>query len=437
MNFFARHLLNHSTKTSLFLDTLRSGAYCSYHTQNTANPAFDESTSESQNDHESSESQNESRQEKNNNRSNQSNNSSTNIGIAAATLGFVVTAMERKLNKVSCFFGSGSKCERNKIKTRFASIQYNANFPIEDRCQGMQLESIDGYAVSVFDGHGGWQMAEFAVNNLHKELDAVLATNKKQDFASTEEYVKESIKMAYDNVEQRFLKICRDAYSLGFYNCAKVGSCAITAVIYEDKLYVANSGDCGAILCTQEDKHIKPIKLNQRFNAETKKEQQRLKSQFTDENIVVCKKTGKSCYVKNMLQPTRSFGDFRLKYKDFNKVHHEHTVILDFKGPYITHEPDIKVFDLTKKDKYLIMSSDGMWDELTRQDVATIVEKNIGSKETITTSLLDTALQTAAKRHNWTVEQLKKLEGKERRRNHDDMTIVVIDLENQGRATPR
>ena len=47
----------------------------------------------------------------------------------------------------------------------------------------------------------------------------------------------------------------------------------------------------------------------------------------------------------------------------------EHKIISDFKGPYITHVPEIKVFELTKKDKYVILSSDGMWDELKREDV--------------------------------------------------------------------
>lgn len=40
-----------------------------------------------------------------------------------------------------------------------------------------------------------------------------------------------------------------------------------------------------------------------------------------------------------------------------------------FNGPYITHVPDIKVIDLNKNDKYLILSSDGMWDELNKEDV--------------------------------------------------------------------
>jgi serine/threonine protein phosphatase PrpC len=51
--------------------------------------------------------------------------------------------------------------------------------------------------------------------------------------------------------------------------------------------------------------------------------------------------------------------------------------IENFNGPYITHVPDIKIIPLTKTDKYMILSSDGMWDELNKEDVLKITFKNI------------------------------------------------------------
>ena len=70
---------------------------------------------------------------------------------------------------------------------------------------------------------------------------------------------------------------------------AKVGACAITAIVHNNKLYVANAGDCGGVLCQKDGSSIKCVKTNQRFNAGTKKEKQRLRQQFKDDNIVVCK----------------------------------------------------------------------------------------------------------------------------------------------------
>lgn len=82
----------------------------------------------------------------------------------------------------------------------------------------------------------------------------------------------------------------------------------------------------------------------------SKKEQARLRSQHKGEEDIFKCKTKNSCYVKSVLQPTRSFGDFRLKFKEFNDPEN-HGVIKGyrrlngvFKGPYITHKPEIRKF---------------------------------------------------------------------------------------------
>ncbi len=49
--------------------------------------------------------------------------------------------------------------------------------------------------------------------------------------------------------------------------------------------------------------------------------------------------------------------------------------IENFKGPYISHVPEIKVFELDRNDRYLILSSDGMWDELKNDDVIILIHK--------------------------------------------------------------
>ncbi len=43
--------------------------------------------------------------------------------------------------------------------------------------------------------------------------------------------------------------------------------------------------------------------------------------------------------------------------------------IPDFTGPYITHKPDIRIFEIDKTAKYLILGSDGLWDELKEKEV--------------------------------------------------------------------
>lgn len=51
-------------------------------------------------------------------------------------------------------------------------------------------------------------------------------------------------------------------------------------------------------------------------------------------------------------------------------------VIPDFTGPYITHTPDVQVFELSKDDEYFVLATDGLWDEISRKKAAEFVKDN-------------------------------------------------------------
>lgn len=99
-----------------------------------------------------------------------------------------------------------------------------------------------------------------------------------------------------------------------------MGSCALTAVVVDDKLYVANAGDSKAVLLSQKEAKLVPINMSTTFNAGKKDEQYRLKQEFPNEfDIFVCARGDpKACYVKGAIMPTRAIGDLRLKDRDFN-----------------------------------------------------------------------------------------------------------------------
>lgn len=79
------------------------------------------------------------------------------------------------------------------------------------------------------------------------------------------------------------------------FDVSRVGSCALVAVLKGNELIVANSGDSQGIIVGQS-----VTKMNKKLNAGSKKEQERLKASFEDEDIVVCKRA-KVCYVKGRL----------------------------------------------------------------------------------------------------------------------------------------
>jgi hypothetical protein len=68
----------------------------------------------------------------------------------------------------------------NQIKNRIFHFQKSANNPIEDRINSIQLENIEGYWVSVLDGHGGDTVAEYANNNLHIRFEERIHQHKIQ-----------------------------------------------------------------------------------------------------------------------------------------------------------------------------------------------------------------------------------------------------------------
>ena len=146
-------------------------------------------------------------------------------------------------------------------------------------------------------------------------------------------------------------------FEKGFPTAAYVSSTALIAIVRDNKLYVANAGDSKAILLRYKADlgGYQLIKLSKTFTINKKEEQERMKKQFPGErDIFQCVKQpiGIQCYVKGGLQPTRSFGDFRLKHREFNFHNYREDLgyrlpIPTFSGPYITSTPDIQIHLLT------------------------------------------------------------------------------------------
>ena len=48
-----------------------------------------------------------------------------------------------------------------------------------------------------------------------------------------------------------------------------------------------------------------------------------------------------------------------------------------FSGPYISAKPDIQVHELSPQDKFIIMGTDGLWDNVKKKDTAKIVNEQL------------------------------------------------------------
>ena len=211
------------------------------------------------------------------------------------------------------------------------------------------------------------------------------------------------------------------------------------ALIINNKLYTANLGDSKAILLSKNNKekneNYEFKKVSKIFNCRKKEEQKRLRE--------------KVCYVKGRLQPTSSLGDYYLKSPFYNidskKLFDDEYInnsLSKYEGPFIISEPDIKIFELTSKDKYLVMGSDGLWDYLNSKEIVQLTknflekeykyfeENNIlENSDIIAFGLMEKVIDKSAKKYGSnSLDILDMKSGKKLRRIHDDITIIVCDL---------
>jgi len=116
-------------------------------------------------------------------------------------------------------------------------------------------------------------------------------------------------------------KIISVLYSIGLEKMSSTGACVTVCVITEKKIYTAQLGDSKAKLF-QKNKNGKynVFKLTTTHNSEKNHQKEIMRKEFkNDPNIIMCRTYDqKFCYVKGRLQPTRSLGDFYLKFQKFN-----------------------------------------------------------------------------------------------------------------------
>ena len=75
---------------------------------------------------------------------------------------------------------------------RVHGVQYESNAPIEDRLSCYQFESFKGYFAAVYDGHGGWQVADACARKMQGYLEKNLKGQTK------EKQITAGIKKAFD-----------------------------------------------------------------------------------------------------------------------------------------------------------------------------------------------------------------------------------------------
>ncbi|CAG8689129.1 9780_t:CDS:1, partial [Funneliformis caledonium] len=175
------------------------------------------------------------------------------------------------------------------------------------------------------------------------------------------------------------------------------GSCALLAYIdaANKDLYIACTGDSRAVLGVKETdnekggKRWKAVALSEDQTGRNENEVKRIDKEHPGEegNIIL---NGR---VFGGLEPTRAFGDSKYKW-DMKMQDGIFTKFFKIKRglaggsrnktpPYVTARPEITCHKLTENDKFLVLATDGLWDELSNEEVVELVGEFLDGRRDI------------------------------------------------------
>mmetsp|Transcript_9874 Transcript_9874/g.36808 ORF Transcript_9874/g.36808 Transcript_9874/m.36808 type:complete len:490 (-) Transcript_9874:47-1516(-) len=348
--------------------------------------------------------------------------------------------------------------------------QYAANKPIEDY---YFVEDLDKRSLflAVLDGHGGtgcaqwisknmtpvwkrgiYEMTErvkeveayYQVDDIKRNVDKIeVSKEKREDLKKSLDnklMYPELLKMSFAFLDQMFFDRAVDSRDI---EKAIPGSCAVAAYALDDELYVANLGDCRAVLGRKHwwtgKWEAVPLTKDQTAISERESLQ---KEHPNDPNVV---SEGR---IKGILQPSRSFGDVILKVPGLLAAKYV-SLYAPWEPPYVTPIPEVTQFNLkpNKGDRFIIFATDGLWDALSSDEAVQLVGAHLdsSSNDNVCTSLIRKALcqNTLQQQMNPPLSDEDSLSvvltcPEDMRRNlHDDITVTVAVLRQDYKLSPQ
>ncbi|CAJ1928996.1 unnamed protein product [Sphenostylis stenocarpa] len=253
---------------------------------------------------------------------------------------------------------------------------------------------------------------------------------------------------------------------------ALMGSCLLVVLMRDEDVYVMNVGDSRAIVAHYEceevhapsketgsggdigssaeciveeslapeeggvvlrsegpaqERRLVALQLSTDHSTSIEEEVVRIKNEHPDDSQCIVNDR-----VKGRLKVTRAFGAGFLKQPKWNDV-----VLEMFRNvyigtaPYISCSPSLRHHRLCPRDQFLILSSDGLYQYLSNQEVVSQVESFMEKfpDGDPAQHLIEELLLRAAKKAGMDFHELLDIPQGDRRKYHDDVTVMVISLE--------
>eukprot|EP00898_Chlorokybus_atmophyticus_P003259 jgi/Chlat1/3934/Chrsp26S04194 len=214
---------------------------------------------------------------------------------------------------------------------------------MEDRhCLARGIGGVSGLTLlGIFDGHRGFEAAEYASHALPARLPALLCNYRPEEVLSRAFVELDAAFCAEAAIRRTQMKNGQRWHP---------GCTALAGLLWEDQLVLANAGDCRAVV----SRAGKAVQLTRDHTVADEQERARVVSAgSTVEWRVDTWRVGAAA-----LQVSRSIGDDDLK-------------------PAVTAEPEVTTHKLTPQDEFLILASDGLWDVVSNEEAVNYVKDTV------------------------------------------------------------
>lgn len=309
----------------------------------------------------------------------------------------------------------------------YESNQLGSNSPIEDVRSEATCLHTPGFLLGVFDGHAGGSCAQIISKRLLRyigcslvppqKLRQLLANgarsdsflqchNDKVDFVSEIKHIyeesfarfarelsqRDEVQSVAEAIENAALRLDQDISDEALrhvddpriLSVAMSGAVSCTIHIENSNLHVASTGDCAVVMgsLNEADQWV-TRKLSASHCAENPGEVRRIRSEHpvSERNTVI-----RADRLLGQLAPLRAFGDVRYKWsrEDLETIiepHFGHCVAPSYHTPpYLTARPDVSEHVLTKRDRFLIIATDGLWDMMSPMQAVQLVGEHMSGK---------------------------------------------------------
>ncbi|KAJ0987769.1 hypothetical protein J5N97_006125 [Dioscorea zingiberensis] len=363
-----------------------------------------------------------------------------------------------------------------------SNLQWAQGKAGEDRVHVVISEDHGWVFVGIYDGFNGPDATDYLLSNLYSavqhELKGLLWDDDKHESqelsgepvesngeAANHPAVLKALSQALKKTEEAYLDIA-DEKVLENPELALMGSCVLVMLMKGEDVYLMNVGDSRAVLAHKcendslssvgkerwdlgmiseemvkelEDDggggdqvdgglpSLAALQLTLEHSASVHEEVHRIRNEHPDDALAIVNDR-----VKGSLKVTRAFGAGFLKQPKWNNALLE-MFRIDYVGnaPYISCIPFLCHHKLVSRDRFLILSSDGLYQYFTNEEAVSQVELFIAMcpEGDPAQHLVEEVLFRAAEKAGMDFHELLEIPQGDRRRYHDDVSIIVISLE--------